>query len=229
MMPRGGYAVVARRSDPPDSLDYFPTPPWATRAFMEHVLKHRGLYDPADRVLEPACGEGHMASVLREYYPDVIARDVFPYGYGEVGDFLDRMYLHGQNDGSDWIITNPPFKVAEEFVHRALEVAERGVAVLVRTAWLEGEGRYFRLFSQTPPYLVSQYVERVPMHKGRWEPDGGSMTAYCWVVWVRWTGRPRGTAYDWIPPGQRKGLTKATDAERFGARADAPLLDGGSP
>lgn len=31
-------AVMARRVEPADSLDFFPTPPWATRAFCEHVM-----------------------------------------------------------------------------------------------------------------------------------------------------------------------------------------------
>ena len=32
------HAVMAQRTESPDSLDDFPTPPWATRAFVEHVL-----------------------------------------------------------------------------------------------------------------------------------------------------------------------------------------------
>jgi hypothetical protein len=32
------YAVMAQRIEAQDSLDDFPTPPWATRALIEHVL-----------------------------------------------------------------------------------------------------------------------------------------------------------------------------------------------
>lgn len=32
-------AVAAQRSEPADSLDFFPTPPWATRAFVQHVAR----------------------------------------------------------------------------------------------------------------------------------------------------------------------------------------------
>jgi hypothetical protein len=35
---RGFTAVMAQRREPPDALDYFPTPPWATRALFRHVL-----------------------------------------------------------------------------------------------------------------------------------------------------------------------------------------------
>ena len=43
-------------------LDYFPTPPWAARAGAELIR----FVDPEARTIwEPACGDGHMAAVLR--------------------------------------------------------------------------------------------------------------------------------------------------------------------
>ena len=32
------HAVMAQRFEAKDSLDDFPTPPWATRALLEHVI-----------------------------------------------------------------------------------------------------------------------------------------------------------------------------------------------
>jgi hypothetical protein len=43
MIPAGAGAVMAQRREPPDALDYFPTPPWATRALFEHVLPALGI------------------------------------------------------------------------------------------------------------------------------------------------------------------------------------------
>ena len=37
------HAVMAQRHEAKDSLDDFPTPPWATRALLERVLKHENL------------------------------------------------------------------------------------------------------------------------------------------------------------------------------------------
>ena len=37
-MQNKSHAVMAQRTEPSDSQDFFPTPPWATRALMEHVL-----------------------------------------------------------------------------------------------------------------------------------------------------------------------------------------------
>ena len=35
MKPTEHRAVMASRREPPDSLDFFPTPPWATRALLD--------------------------------------------------------------------------------------------------------------------------------------------------------------------------------------------------
>ena len=117
---------MARRREPPDALDYFPTPPWATRALFRRVLPALGGETIAS-VWEPACGEGHMAEVVTEF---------------------------------------------------ALDLASEGVAMLVRTQWIEGIGRYEKLFRDRPPTIFAPFVERVPMVKGRWDPDASTATSY---------------------------------------------------
>ena len=123
-------------------------------------------------------------------------------------------------------MTNPPFNCAVDFVERALQLAERGVAMLVRTQFLEGDGRYKRLFSRRPPQVVAQFVERVPMHRGRWVVDGSTATAYCWLVWLRTLPHDwRHTRAIWIPPS-RKALAKHDDWLRFAGCMDIPGLQG---
>ena len=41
-------------------------------------------------VWEPACGRGHMARPLADYFGTVYVSDIHPYGYGEVCDFLSE-------------------------------------------------------------------------------------------------------------------------------------------
>ena len=221
---KGFTAVMARRREPPDALDYFPTPPWATRALFRHVLPALGIA-AVGRVWEPACGEGHMAAVIAEFARGpVVASDVFSYGHGTAPhDFLHNAPLAA----ADWIITNPPFALACEFTLRALSLAADGAAMLVRTQWIEGAGRYEKLFRDRPPALYAPFVERVPMVKGRWDPDASTATAYAWFVWCRHAaGPPR---VFWIPPGCRASLSRSDDRERFAAwslkPAAAPLLD----
>ena len=61
----------------------------------------------------------------------------------------------------DWVITNPPFRLAEEFVARSLNVARKGVAILARTVFLESVGRYEAIFKINPPTVFAQFSERV--------------------------------------------------------------------
>jgi hypothetical protein len=167
--------VMAQRREPPDSLDFFPTPPPATRAFFRHVLPALGI-ETIGGVWEPACGQGHMAAVIAEFTQEpVIASDVFDYGYGTAPhDFLYDDPLTKPS----WVVTNPAFSIACEFTLRALELATEGVAMLVRTQWIEGVGRYEKLFRDRPPALYAPFVERVPMVKGRWDPEASTATSY---------------------------------------------------
>lgn len=218
-------AVMARRVEPADSLDFFPTPPWATRAFCEHVMP--AVWRWPDRFAggagDPACGEGHMAAVLAEYWDFVRAADIHPYGYGTVADFTHPDWQRQAGFGApSWIITNPPFNRAAEFVELALQRAQRGVAVLLRGSFEEGEGRFEQLFKRRPPQLMGVFVERVPMHKGRWVINGTSATAYKWFVWL--TNPPHDWLYCrtmWIPKS-RKLLTRPDDWLRFGGCSDLP-------
>jgi hypothetical protein len=59
-MQNTSHGVMAQRTEDKDSLDDFPTPPWATRALIEHILsEHRAVLSHST-CLEPACGVGHM-------------------------------------------------------------------------------------------------------------------------------------------------------------------------
>lgn len=197
-MQNTSHAVMSQRSEPTDSRDDFPTPPWATRALLEHVL----VSDTREmRCLEPACGAGHMSKVLSEYFGSVDSTDIFDYGYGKTRDFLEWQKWAPSNQ-YDWVITNPPFKLAEEFIFAALEMASKGVAILARTVFLESIGRYRRLFEDTPPTHFAQFVERVPMVKGRLDPRASTATGYSWFVWdKKHIGQQPNLI--WIPPCRR--------------------------
>lgn len=197
-------AVMQRRSEPHDSLDDFPTPPWATRALCEWLMMGHALEHQTCR--EPAANRGYMVGPLREYFGAVLPSDVHDYGVGfPVNDYL--FGLDGDVEQTDWTITNPPFRLAEQFIERALSRSRVGAAVILRSAFLESVGRYERLFADRPPTDVLQFVERVPMVKGRLDPEASSATAYAWLVWQK--GRA-GTALHWIPPCRRQ-LEKPQD------------------
>lgn len=204
-VPRGGYAVMAHKHDKSDFLEHYPTPPWATRALCEWL----GPSIQGCGAWEPACAEGHMARALAEYFTFVGGSDIHDYGFGERQDFLLPDNI---GRGSDWIITNPPFRLAEQFARVGLERATRGVALLVRTAFLESASRYVGLFKEAPPSDILQFVERVPMFKGKLDRAGSTATAYCWLVWTKRLMKGDGsrTEFHWLAPC-RKRLERDAD------------------
>jgi hypothetical protein len=217
----GARALMASRQQKRGSLDLFCTPPWATRALCVHALPQLGVSLARATVWEPACGKGHMSEVLGEYARSVIATDVRNYrgnlcngSWAGCLDFLRGEHAPGY---SDWIVTNPPFGAkAVPFVLRALDLARTGVAMFFRSQWaVEGIERYQTIFRDRPPTLMAFFSERVPLCKGRWDPDGTTATAYCWLVWMR--GKAPQPPF-WIPPGCRAALTSPDDRARFAGK-----------
>jgi hypothetical protein len=197
-MQNTSHAVMAQRAEPKNSPDDFPTPPWATRALCEYVLPNKSNLT-TQVCLEPACGAGHMAKALNEYFCCVHCFDAFDYGYGKIRDFLSSPF---EPLSVDWVITNPPFRLAEEFVLRALLVARQGVAILARTVFLESVGRYQRIFSEQPPTKFAQFAERVPMVRGRLDGNASTATGYAWLVWEKRSTQPPQLL--WVPPCRKK-------------------------
>ncbi|ANK79410.1 MAG: hypothetical protein TEF_00355 [Rhizobiales bacterium NRL2] len=210
------HAVMAQRREPHDSLDFFPTPPWATRALFHHCVES---WYPSQTVWDPCCGQGDMARPLSEFFETVHASDVHPYPFVEAAGFLhDFIGLPKPVlPASDWIIANPPFRLALPFILRALELAPF-VAIFARLQLLEGAERRERLWLPEAPTRVWVFSERVPIVKNMLDPEASSATAYAWFVWQAGAlAQPLG----FIPPC-RAELERAEDytpyAEQVAAR-----------
>lgn len=224
-------AVMQQRQVAPDSLDYFPTPPWATRALCEFLAGEVG-YLGALSCWEPACGELHMARPLGEYFGQLRASDV--HRYADDHDVLDFALTGRTEPAVDWVITNPPFKLALDFIETASIVARQGFAMLVRSAFLEGADRWRQLWSKNPPSYVLQFVERVVMLEGRLvqagavdpftddERKASTATSYVWLVWI--DGEPE-TKLRWIAPC-RQHLERPGDYPAYAAEVLPPPADG---
>lgn len=155
--------------------DFYPTPPVSTEALLR-VEQFVG------DVWEPACGDGAISKVLEAHGYNVTSSDLVDRGFGQPGvDFLLDFRTTADN-----IITNPPFKLAREFVEHALTRSKRKVAMLFRLAWLEGKERK-KLFQRTPLARVWVHSERVPMLRNgdQMMAGGGGMIAFAWFVWDR--------------------------------------------
>lgn len=164
-------SIVGTSAGRPDH-DWYPTPPEATLALLRQE-------DFEGSIWEPACGDGAMCEALKDFgYDDIIATDLIDRGYGEG----DHDFLKSERT-ADNIITNPPFKLAQEFVEHALTQTSGKVAMLCKLVFLEGQKRK-DFFERTPLKTVYVFSKRVNFYReGEKGKLGTSMIAFAWFVW----------------------------------------------
>ena len=153
--------------------DFYPTPPVMTEALLAYEF-----LEPC-RVHEPACGNGAMSKVLRCYGHEVVSEDLIDRGYGD----SRRDFLMLQKRPCDYLMTNPPYKLAEEFIQRALDLEYKRHAYLLRLGFLEGMGRYDRLYSKHPFDVCYVFSKRQTIWRGDEEATSTGTVQYAWFVW----------------------------------------------
>lgn len=166
--------------------DYYATEP---RVIDELFERERF----GDVILEPACGEGHLSKEMEKYAKTIISEDLVYRGYGQGG--VDFLKSTGKFDGD--IITNPPYKYAQEFVEKSLElinnseVADLKVAMFLKLTFLEGQKRK-KFFEKYPPEIIYVYSSRRKCAlNGKFDETGSSAAAYAWFIWRKsFSGEP---------------------------------------
>ena len=152
----GGNSLTGRRAS-----DFYPTPPEVTVALLKFLR-----LPTQSNIWEPACGEGHMVRAIEAMGYQVIGTDI-----QKGADFLKTSLVN-----CDWIITNPPFRTAEEFIRRCAE-HNKPFALLLKAQFWNAAKRY-KLFQEITPMYV------LPL---TWRPDftgeGQAMMDMAWNVW----------------------------------------------
>ena len=140
-------------------------------------------------VCEPACGGGAISKVLNEYWEDdkITAYD------------KETNFLWDFND-YDYVITNPPFSLAFEFIQKAKQLAKSKFALLLPLSYLHGKKRFDEIYSDRDYGLEKVYVfTRYPMLGEPLREDGKyntGMMVYAWYVWTNgYSGQP---TIDWL-------------------------------
>lgn len=162
--------------------DYYATDPIAAELLLqiEDIPKDKPIW-------ECAAGARHLADVFENAGYKVLATDIVKRAENVcVEDFLMSRGKNFCFDGT--IITNPPYRYAEEFVTHALTNTVPGnkVCMFLRLNFLEGKRRkeLFRIF---PPIRVWVSASRILCAKNgdfdRYANKGGSATAFAWFVW----------------------------------------------
>lgn len=172
-MPNPSRAALKARGD-----DLYETPPAAVRALLS-------VEPLPQRIWEPACGPGKIVAALRVAGHDVVASDLVDYACPGQLAGVDFLMERQAPPGCDCIVTNPPFKLAAEFVEHAIgRLGMRRVVMLLRLAFLESDRRSWVLDTGLLA-RVHVFRKRLPMmHRAGWEgPKAASSIAFAWFVW----------------------------------------------
>ena len=147
--------------------DFYPTPPECTESLLQ-FLESKKLLRKKDVIWETACVSNAMVDVMRGHGYSVFATDIQG-GYDFLNFTLQEDY--------DWIITNPPFSLAQQFIERSATKGKPFAMLLKSQYWHSAKRQ--KLFMEHPPLFV------LPL---TWRPDflgkGKSLMDVIWCVWV---------------------------------------------
>lgn len=158
--------------------DLYETPVEATRALLANYPVPRCVW-------EPACGPGAIVRELRATGRRVYATDLVDYRERRCPDSehgRDFLMEHEPIGTATAIVTNPPFKLADEFIRHGLHL-DLPVIVLLRLAALEGAKRSDLIDRHLRTVLLG--IERLPMmHRDGWAgpKNGNSGAPFAWFV-----------------------------------------------
>lgn len=163
--------------------DFYPTPPECTEARVRYLIGN-GMIRKGDRVWEPACGEGAMLNELERLGLNAYGTDI------QMGqDF--RLYPWPEQEGEKvlgikWIITNPPFALASDFINTAY-FTNLPFAFLLKSQFWHSKKRLDLFRTMRPSHVL-------PL---TWRPDfTGEGASLMDMIWVVWYGRPNKTIYE---------------------------------
>lgn len=198
-----------------DNLHFVPTAPWVTRALRKYVAPEMYRDMNHSICLDPCVGAGHMANAIDEWgVRKITGVDIKDHGWktSPRNDFVLRSYLDTEfrRGWFDHIFMNPPFKLANEFVTKALGEARLSVAVHIRLQWLEGATRYNELFSVRPPKTIAIFSRRTPATVGQVVKKKNVFMSHIWAVWDI-QNPTDATEWVWVPPTAQAELERDED------------------
>ena len=163
--------------------DYYATPYNSTEALLNNV-KFEGKF------LEPCVGGGHIAEVIKKYYPnnEIIGYDLVDRGYPNtiISNYLTSNFCETKYDS---IITNPPYSLAQEFLEKSMSIINKNgkIAMFLKIQFLEGVARK-EMFNKYPPKYIYVFTKRQnPLRNGSPIDENGkawaSTMCFAWFVW----------------------------------------------
>lgn len=182
----GGNTATKRAEN-----DFYATDPKAV-ADLLYSLDRDGVCYSHSNCLEPCVGTGNIIVAMDTLktcpqwtYLDIKDRG---YPYALIQDYL----TWNTNERFDFIITNPPYSLASEFIEKSMTLLDDNgtCCMFLKLQFLEGVKRK-ELFDKYPPKYIYVFRSRMATWKNGLEknPDTGKKwaetIAFAWFVWVK--------------------------------------------
>ncbi len=167
--------------------DLYNTPVEALDALFERVR-----VDPDKLYFEPCAGKNIISDYMKEKFGvTMVTNELFNHGVSDYKeDYLNPNSLASEYWDFDTIITNPPYKLAQEFVQEGFKYAKTQYHLL-RLSFLEGKRRKEELFSLMHLKKVYIFSYRISCSKGIEEEKQANAVSYCWLEFDRdYVGNP---------------------------------------
>lgn len=177
--------------------DFYETPEPLVRAALGLLPVHK-----QDMViLDPGAGRGVWGRAARNRFPKAEIIGVEP-NFSRPKEYnewwkSDYRFLTNTSQKADWVIGNPPYRLAEEFVRTSLDLLRPGgmLCFLLRLAFLESSKRGNGLWKEFPPSSVHVLMER-PSFTENGKTDETAYGIYIWckgkpvirplLYWLHW-------------------------------------------
>lgn len=160
--------------------DFYETPKVATCTMLNNINI------PEDVTLwEPSCGMGAISKILEKVHPNrVLSTELNENRYGIGGvDFLTdgRKYIP---EGRFWIISNPPYRPASEFIRKGFEYGAERIIFLLRFNYMESGKVREDILGGGHLLRVLLIKERLNMFPYGWTGSVPSATQnHAWFIW----------------------------------------------
>jgi len=167
--------------------DFYQTPP-----SMINQLLDFNDFNYNKKVLEPACGNLSIVKELKKRFnpKNMTYFDIKPINIIDCVDIEGVNFLTISNNvfnDIDYIITNPPYSLAFEFIQHSKKIAREKFAMLLPLNYLHGKKRYDKIWQDNKFPLEKIYVfVRYPLLTEEVRDDGKyntGMMVYAWFVW----------------------------------------------
>lgn len=164
--------------------DFYETPDWVVEAVIPHIPAGAG------KIWEPACGGGNIVRVLADQGYDVYATDA---SNGE--DFFTLK----DTQGSDGILTNPPYTDVAVFVQHAIDLMmpRNGFVLLLLSNDFDSAHTRRNLFADCPIFRRKIVLTKRIVWIKRTDGKKAAPSAnHAWYLWSWRHGGPATLAWE---------------------------------